>query len=95
VIPSSFKIYANFGKLEPATHNNLDRFGFGYQGARDPRVEIAKDTNLTRIRITQKDKADPNPSRLGKKVLHEFKHKVKLKATRGNLMNLLDLAKIQ
>jgi hypothetical protein len=28
-------------------------------------------------------------------VLHEFKHKVKLEATRGNLMNLLDLAKIQ
>jgi hypothetical protein len=23
-------------------------------------------------------------------VLHEFKHKAKLKATRGNLMNLLD-----
>jgi hypothetical protein len=40
-------------------------------------------------------KADPNPSRLGKRVLHEFKHKEKLKATRGNLMNLLDLAKIQ
>jgi hypothetical protein len=43
----------------------------------------------------QKDKADPNPSRLGKEVLHEFKHKVKLKATRENLMNLFNLAKIQ
>jgi hypothetical protein len=43
----------------------------------------------------QKDKAESNPSRLGKEVLHEFKHKVKLKATRGNLMNLLNLAKIQ
>jgi hypothetical protein len=95
VIPSSFKIYTNVGKLEPATHNNLDRFGFGYRKARDPRVKLAKGTNLTRIRITKKDKADPNPSRLGKKVLHEFKRKVKLKATRGNLMNLLNLAKIQ
>jgi hypothetical protein len=83
VILSSFKIYTNVGKLEPATRNNLDRFGFGYQGARDPRVELAKDTNLTRIRITQKDKADPNPSRLGKKVLHEFKHKAKTQRNTG------------
>jgi hypothetical protein len=30
---------------------------------------------------------------LGKRVLHEFKHKVKLEATHGTLMNLLDLAK--
>jgi hypothetical protein len=28
-----------------------------------------------------------------KEVLHEFKHKVELKETRGNLMNLLNLAK--
>jgi hypothetical protein len=95
VIPSSFKIYTNVGKLEPATRNNLDRFGFDYQRARDPRVELAKGANLTRTRITKRYKADPNPSRLGKKVLHEFKHKAKLKATRGNLMNLLNLAKIQ
>jgi hypothetical protein len=95
VILSSFKIYTNVGKLEPATRNNLDRFGFGYQRARDPRVKLAKGTNLTRIRIIKRDKADPNPSRLGKEVLHEFKHKAKLKATRGNLMNLLNLAKIQ
>jgi hypothetical protein len=48
------------------------------------------------MRITQGNKADPNQSRLGKKVLHEFKHKAKkLKATQGNLMNLLNLAKIQ
>jgi hypothetical protein len=46
------------------------------------------------VKITKQDKADPNQSKLGKRVLHEFKHKVKLKATRGNLMNLLDLAKI-
>jgi hypothetical protein len=95
VIPGSFKIYASFGKLEPATRNNLDRLGFGYQMACDPRVKITKGTNLTRIRIIKRDKADPNPSRLGKKVLHEFKHKAKLKETRGNLMNLLNLAKIQ
>jgi hypothetical protein len=42
-----------------------------------------------------RDEADPNQSKLGKRVLHEFKHKVKLKATQGNLMNLLDFAKIQ
>jgi hypothetical protein len=95
VIASSFKIYTNVGKLEPATRNNLDRFGFGYQGARDPRVKLTKGTNLTRIRIIERDKADPNPSKLGKEVLHEFKHKAKLKATQGNLMNLLNLAKIQ
>jgi hypothetical protein len=41
----------------------------------------------------KEDKAETNQSRLGKEVLHEFKHKVKFKATRGNLMNLLDLAK--
>jgi hypothetical protein len=45
------------------------------------------------IRITELDKADSNQSKLGKRVLHEFKHEVKLKARRGNLMNLLDLAK--
>jgi hypothetical protein len=38
VIPSSFKIYTSFGKLEPATRDNLDRFGFSYQKARDPLV---------------------------------------------------------
>jgi hypothetical protein len=95
VILNSFKIYTNIGKLEPATRNNLDRFGFGYQRARDPRVRLTKGTNLTRMRIIKRYKADPNPSRLGKMVLHEFKHKAKLKATRGNLMNLLNLAKIQ
>jgi hypothetical protein len=95
VILSSFKIYTNVGKLEPATRNNLDRFGFGYQRAHDPHVKLAKGASLTRIRITKRYKADPNPSRLGKKVLHEFKHKAKLKATQGNLMNLLNLAKIQ
>jgi hypothetical protein len=51
--------------------------------------------NSIRTRINKGDKADPNPSRLGKEVLHELKHKVKLKATRDNLMNLLNLAKIQ
>jgi hypothetical protein len=52
-------------------------------------------TNLNRIRIIQGDKVNPNQSRLGKKVLHEFKHKVKTQSNTGNLMNLLDLAKIQ
>jgi hypothetical protein len=83
VIPSSFKIYTSFGKLEPATRDNLDRFGFGYQRAHDPRVELIKGTNSTRITIIKRDKADPNPSRLGKKVLHEFKHKVKTQSNTG------------
>jgi hypothetical protein len=30
---------------------------------------------------TKQDGADPNQSKFGKRVLHEFKHKVKLKAT--------------
>jgi hypothetical protein len=42
---------------------------------------------------SQEGKAETNQSRLGKTVLHEFRHKAKFKATRGNLMNLLDLAK--
>jgi hypothetical protein len=83
VIPSSFKIYTSFGKLEPATHDNLDRFGFSYQRACDPRVNLAKSTNLIRIRIIEKDKTDPNPSRLGKEVLHEFKHKAKTQSNTG------------
>jgi hypothetical protein len=95
VILSSFKIYTNVGELERATRNNLDRFGFGYQGARDPRIKIAKGSNLTRIRITKRYKADPNPSRLAKRCYMNLNIKRKLKATRGNLMNLLDLAKIQ
>jgi hypothetical protein len=41
----------------------------------------------------EEGKAKTDQSRLGKKMLHEFKHKVKFKATRDNLMNLLDLAK--
>jgi DNA-binding Lrp family transcriptional regulator len=56
---------------------------------------MAKGMRLTRMKIIKRYKADPNPSRLGKRVLHEFKHKAKFKATWGNLMNLLDLAKIQ
>jgi hypothetical protein len=83
MIPSSFKIYTSFGKLEPATRNNLDRLGFGYQRACDPRVILAKGPNLIRIRIIKRDKADPNPSRLGKGVLHEFKHKAKTQSNTG------------
>jgi hypothetical protein len=41
---------------------------------------------------SQKGKTETNRSRLGKRVLHEFKQ-IKSKATGGNLMNLLDLAK--
>jgi hypothetical protein len=47
------------------------------------------------VKIAKQDEADQSQSKLGKRVLHEFKHKVKLKATQGNLMNPLDLAKIQ
>jgi hypothetical protein len=83
MIPSSFKIYTNFGKLEPATRNHLDRFGFSYQRACDPRVNLAKGMSLIRIGIIRRNKADPNPSRLGKEVLHEFKHKAKTQSNTG------------
>jgi hypothetical protein len=79
MIPGSFKIYTNIGKLEPATRNNLDRFGFGYRKAQDPRVK----TRTRLVQGSQKDKADPNLSRLGKSVLHEFKHKVKTQSNTG------------
>jgi hypothetical protein len=95
MIPGSFKIYTNLSKLEPATCGNLDRFGSGYRKARDPRVKLTKASNSTRIRIIEKDKADPNPSRLRKKYYMNLNIKQKLKATRGNLMNLLNLAGIQ
>jgi hypothetical protein len=42
---------------------------------------------------SQKGKAETTRSRLGKRVSHEFKHKAKSEATRGKIMNLLDLAK--
>jgi hypothetical protein len=42
---------------------------------------------------SQEGKAETNQCRLGKKVLHEFKHKLKSQETRADLMNLLDLAK--
>jgi hypothetical protein len=83
VIPSSFKIYTSFGKLEPATHNNLDRLGFGYQRASDPHAILAKGVTSIRIRIIKRAKADPNPSRLGEEVLHEFKHKAKTQSNTG------------
>jgi hypothetical protein len=79
MIHGSFKIYTNVSKLEPATRNNLDRFGFGYRKAQDSRV---KTWNLL-AQGSQKDEADPNPSRLGKNVLHEFKHKVKTRSNTG------------
>jgi hypothetical protein len=74
MIPSSFKIYTRFGKLEPATRNNLDRFGFGY---------LSQGYELDSHKDHQKDKANPNQSRLGKEVLHEFKHKVKTQSNTG------------
>jgi hypothetical protein len=83
MIPSSFKIYTSFGKLEPATRNNLDRLGFGYQRACDPRVQINQRYELDPHKDHQKGKADPNPSRLGKVVLHEFKHKAKTQSNTG------------
>ena len=38
------------------------------------------------------DEAESSQSKLGNKVLHEFKQ-IKIKATHDKLMNLLDLAK--
>jgi hypothetical protein len=78
MIPGSFKIYTSVSKLEPTTRNNIDRFSFGYRKSQDPRVK----TRTRLVQGSQKDKADPNLSRLGKSVLHEFKHKVKTKQHR-------------
>jgi hypothetical protein len=62
MILSSFKIYTNIGKLEPATCNNLDRFGsaIGKQKIHVLKHEIHSNKDHKR------GKADPNPSRLGK-----------------------------
>jgi hypothetical protein len=95
VIPNSSKIYTSFGKLEPATRNNLDWLDFGYQGACDPRVVSTKGTNSIRIRIIKKIKPIQIHLDWAKGCYMNLNIKQKLKATRGNLMNLLNLAKIQ
>jgi hypothetical protein len=41
----------------------------------------------------KQNKAKSNQPKLGNKSVTWIKHKAKLKATHGNLMNLLDLAK--
>jgi hypothetical protein len=79
MIHGSFKIYTNIGKLEPTTRNNLDRFGFGY---RKHKIHVLKH-EIYSYTDHNRDKADPNPSRLGKKVLHEFKHNVKTRSNTG------------
>jgi hypothetical protein len=43
MIPGSVKIYTRFNKLEPATRNNLDWFGFGYLETCDPRALLSQD----------------------------------------------------
>jgi hypothetical protein len=95
MIPSSFKIYTSLGKLEPATRNNLDQLGFGYQGACDPRAVLTKGTNSIRIRIIEKIKPIQIHLDWAKRCYMNLNIKQKPKATRGNLMNLLNLAKIQ
>jgi hypothetical protein len=54
---------------------------------------IGFETGTCNVRIIKQDKADSNQSKLGKKSVAWIKHKAQFKATRGNLMNLLDLAK--
>jgi hypothetical protein len=63
MILSSFKIYTNIGKLEPATRSNLDRFGFG---CRKHKIHTLKH-EIYLYKDHNRDKADPNPSRLGKR----------------------------
>jgi hypothetical protein len=41
----------------------------------------------------KQDKVESNQSKLGNKSVTWIKHNAKFKATHGNLMNLLDLAK--
>jgi hypothetical protein len=53
----------------------------------------AKDLSMQHVDHKQ-DKAESSQSKLGNKSVAWIKHKeVKFKATHGNLMNLLDLAK--
>jgi hypothetical protein len=53
----------------------------------------AKDLSVQHVDHKQ-DRAESSQSKLGNKSVAQIKHKrVKFKATHGNLMNLLDLAK--
>jgi hypothetical protein len=79
MIPSSFKIYTDIGKLEPSTRNNLDRFGFGYRRAHDPHI---KTWNL--LKQGPIKEVEPIQTHLDwAKVLREFKHKVKTQSNTG------------
>jgi hypothetical protein len=51
-----------------------------------------KDLNIHHVDHKQ-DRVESSQSKLGKIVLHELNIREKFKATHGNLMNLLDLAK--
>jgi hypothetical protein len=44
---------------------------------------LSQGYGLERIRINKRNKADINQSRLGKKVLHEFKQEVKTQSNKG------------
>jgi hypothetical protein len=77
MIHGSVKIHTRFDKLEPATRNNLDWFGFGYLEKHMIHVPYWAKMRSYDVKIAKQDKADPNQSELGKIVLHEFKHKVK------------------
>jgi hypothetical protein len=80
-------------KLEPATRDNLDWFEFGYREHMTRLPRQAKDLSVQHVDHKQ-DRAESNQSKLGNKSVTWIKHKkVKFKATHGNLMNLLDLAK--
>jgi hypothetical protein len=51
-----------------------------------------KDLSMQHVDRKQ-DRAESSPSKLGKRVLRELNIREKFKATHGNLINLLDLAK--
>jgi hypothetical protein len=80
-------------KLELATHDNLDWLEFCYRERVTHLSRQAKDLSVQHVDHKQ-DKAEYSQSKLGNKSVTWIKHKkVKFKATHGNLMNLLDLAK--
>jgi hypothetical protein len=54
-------------KLEPATRNNLDWFGFGYLEKHVIHVPFWSKIWKCDVKITKQGKADPNQSKLGKK----------------------------
>jgi hypothetical protein len=95
-LPHDTPFYQDLCKInkpEPATRDNLDWSEFGYRERMTRLPRQTKDLSMQHVDRKQ-DRAKSDQSKLGNKSATWIKHKkVKFKATHGNLMNLLDLAK--